>query len=54
MSGGSQKTEYSPRACQQISFAVDFAEYGTIDPFVHTDSRSSGRTELLIIDEVGV
>lgn len=40
-----------PRACQQISFAVDFAEHGTVDPFVHTESRSSGRTELLIIDE---
>ena len=40
-----------PRACQQISFAVDFAEHGTVDPFVHTESRSSGRTELLTIDE---
>jgi len=40
-----------PRACQQISFAVDFAKHGTVDPFVHTESRSSGRTELLIIDE---
>lgn len=40
-----------PRTCQQISFAVDFAEHGTVDPFVHTESRSSGRTELLIIDE---
>ncbi|MBT2548164.1 AAA family ATPase [Arthrobacter sp. ISL-65] len=40
-----------PNACQQISYAVDFAEHGVIDPFVHTQSRSSGRTELLIIDE---
>ncbi|MCO4239776.1 ATP-binding protein [Pseudarthrobacter sp. MDT3-28] len=40
-----------PRACQEISFAVDYAEYGVVDPYVHTDSRSSGRTELLIIDE---
>lgn len=38
-------------ACQQISYAVDYAEHGVIDPFVHTESRSSGRTELLIIDE---
>ena len=40
-----------PRACQQISFAVDFAEHGVVDPYVHIESRSSGRTELLIIDE---
>lgn len=40
-----------PNACQQISYAVDYAERGVIDPFVHTESRSSGRTELLIIDE---
>ena len=40
-----------PRACQQISFALDFADHGLVDPFVHTESRSSGRTELLIIDE---
>lgn len=40
-----------PRACQQISYAVDFAEHGVVDPYVHTESRSSGRTELLIIDE---
>ncbi|WP_026820632.1 AAA family ATPase [Arthrobacter castelli] len=40
-----------PRACQQISFAIDFAEHGVVDPYVHTESRSSGRTELLIIDE---
>lgn len=40
-----------PRVCQKISFAVDFAEHGVVDPYVHTDSRSSGRTELLIIDE---
>lgn len=40
-----------PRACQRISYAVDFAEHGIVDPYVHTESRSSGRTELLIIDE---
>lgn len=40
-----------PKACQQISFAVDYAEHGVVDPYVHTKSRSSGRTELLIIDE---
>jgi DNA transposition AAA+ family ATPase len=40
-----------PRACQEISYALDYAEYGVVDPFVHTQSRSSGRTELLIIDE---
>lgn len=40
-----------PRVCQKISFAVDFAEHGVVDPYVHTESRSSGRTELLIIDE---
>jgi DNA transposition AAA+ family ATPase len=40
-----------PRACQQISYALDYAEHGVVDPFVHTASRHSGRTELLIIDE---
>ena len=40
-----------PRACQQISFALDYAEHGVVDPYVHDESRSSGRTELLIIDE---
>ena len=40
-----------PQACQQISYAVDYAEHGNVDPYVHTASRSSGRTELLIIDE---
>jgi DNA transposition AAA+ family ATPase len=40
-----------PRACQEISFALDYAEHGVVDPFIHTESRSSGRTELLIIDE---
>jgi DNA transposition AAA+ family ATPase len=40
-----------PRACQQISYALDYAEHGVVDPYVHTQSRSSGRTELLIIDE---
>lgn len=40
-----------PTAAQQISFAVDFHEHGLVDPYVHTKSRSSGLTELLIIDE---
>ena len=40
-----------PRACQQISFALDYADHGVVDPFIHRESRSSGRTELLIIDE---
>lgn len=40
-----------PRACQQISYALDYAQHGVVDPFVHRESRSSGRTVLLIIDE---
>jgi DNA transposition AAA+ family ATPase len=40
-----------PTACQQISYAVDYAEHGVIDPFLHTESRSSAHTQLLIIDE---
>ena len=40
-----------PRACQQISYAIDYHRHGRVDPFVHPDSRSSGLTELLIIDE---
>jgi DNA transposition AAA+ family ATPase len=40
-----------PRICQQISYALDYAEHGAVDPLVHTASRFSGRTELLIIDE---
>jgi DNA transposition AAA+ family ATPase len=40
-----------PAVCQRISFAVDYDEHGLVDPFIHTESRSSGRTELLIIDE---
>lgn len=40
-----------PRACQAISYAVDYAEHGLVDPYVNVESRSSGRTELLIIDE---
>lgn len=40
-----------PRVCQQISYALDYAEHGVVDPFIHRESRSSGRTELLIIDE---
>ncbi|WP_269048483.1 AAA family ATPase [Paenarthrobacter sp. Z7-10] len=40
-----------PNACQRISFGIDYHEHGVVDPYVHTDSRSSGLTELLIIDE---
>jgi hypothetical protein len=40
-----------PTATQQISFAVDFHEHGPVDPYVQTQTRSSGLTELLIIDE---
>lgn len=42
-----------PRACRQISLAIDCAEHGVVDPYAHDESRSSGRTELLIIDEAG-
>lgn len=42
-----------PRVCQQISYAVDWNEHGQVDPFIHTASRSSGLTELLIVDEAG-
>lgn len=48
---GRQIDQEIPRACQKISYAVDYATYGKVDPFVHTDSRSSGLTELLIVDE---
>ena len=44
-------THALPNACQQISYALDYADHGTVDPFTYTDSRASGRTELLIIDE---
>ena len=40
-----------PAACQRISYALDYAEHNTVDPWEWTDSRASGRTELLIIDE---
>jgi DNA transposition AAA+ family ATPase len=40
-----------PRACQQISYAVDYHRHGHVDPFVHSQSLASGLTELLIIDE---
>lgn len=40
-----------PRACQHISWAIDYAEHGHVDPFVHAESQHSGNTELLIIDE---
>lgn len=40
-----------PRACQQISYAVDYHEHGHVDPCVHTKSLASGLTELLIVDE---
>ena len=40
-----------PRACQQISHTLDYAEHGVVDPYVHCESRSSGHAELPIIDE---
>lgn len=40
-----------PTACQRISFAIDYHEHGLVDPYIYTQSRSSGLTELLIIDE---
>jgi len=40
-----------PRACQQISYAIDYYQHGHVDPFVHTQSLASGLAELLIIDE---
>jgi len=40
-----------PRACQQISYAVDYHQHGKVDPFVHTESGASRLTELLIVDE---
>lgn len=40
-----------PRACQEISYAIDYHQYGKVDPFVHPASAGSALTELLIIDE---
>ncbi len=40
-----------PRACQQISWAVDYHQHGHVDPLVHPQSAASGLTELLIVDE---
>ncbi|MDT0261454.1 AAA family ATPase [Jatrophihabitans lederbergiae] len=40
-----------PRACQQISWAVDYHEHGHVDPLMHPESSASGLTELLIVDE---
>lgn len=40
-----------PRICQRISWAVEYVHDGNIDVFEHRDSRASGLTELLIIDE---
>ncbi len=40
-----------PRACQQISYVVDYDQNGQVDPYVHNASRASGLTELLIVDE---
>ena len=42
-----------PRACQHISWAIDYAQHGQVDPYVHTESQHSGHTDLLIIDEAG-
>jgi hypothetical protein len=44
----------SPRQVDQAlprSYAIDDHRHGRVDPFVHPESRSSGLTELLIIDE---
>ncbi len=40
-----------PRACQHISYAVDYDQHGQVDPYVHNASRASGLTQLLIVDE---
>ena len=40
-----------PRTCQKISWEIEYARDGNIDVFEHRDSRASGLTELLIIDE---
>ena len=40
-----------PRTCQQLSWTLDYAEHGAVDPLVRTQSQFSGRTELLVIDE---
>ncbi|MBA3619056.1 MAG: hypothetical protein H0W56_05590 [Acidothermales bacterium] len=40
-----------PRACQHIFYAIDYDQYGQVDPYVHNASRASGLTELLIVDE---
>lgn len=40
-----------PRACQRISWAIEYAREGDINVFEHRDSRASGLTGLLIIDE---
>lgn len=40
-----------PSICQSISWAVEYHQEGNINPFAHRNSRMSGLTELLIIDE---
>lgn len=40
-----------PRACQQISWALDYHQHGHVDPLMHPQSAASGLTELLIVDE---
>ena len=40
-----------PRACQQISWAVNYHVHGHVDPLMHPESAASGLTELLIVDE---
>ena len=40
-----------PRACQQISWAVDYHVHGHVDPLMHPESAASGLTELHIVDE---
>lgn len=40
-----------PCACQQISFTLEYAEHGVVDPYANRETRSSGRTELFITDK---
>ena len=39
------------RACQQVSYAVDYQRLGAVAPFVHSDSAGFALTEVLIVDE---
>ena len=47
-----QADRSGPAPCvPAISWAIDYAQHGHVDPFVHAESQHSGNTELLIIDE---